>query len=68
MTQAATQAPALVEIDAHDLPLHCPTPSMPAWSQHPRVFLDVSHGGSAKCPYCGTVYQLKAGTVLKGHH
>lgn len=40
---------------------------MPLWSSHPRIFLDLSHGGSATCPYCGTVYRLKPGSVIKGH-
>ena len=57
-----------VEVTAHDLPLHCPTPSSPLWSQHPRVFLDVGHSGEAKCPYCGTVYRLKAGETFSGGH
>jgi uncharacterized Zn-finger protein len=25
------------------------------------VFLDVAHTGEVRCPYCGTVYRLKAG-------
>jgi uncharacterized Zn-finger protein len=39
---------------------------MPLWSSHPRVFLEFNHG-EAKCPYCGTAYRLKPGTVV-GHH
>ncbi|MBS0307603.1 MAG: zinc-finger domain-containing protein, partial [Proteobacteria bacterium] len=34
---------------------------------HPRVFLEMSEHGEAKCPYCGTAYRLKPGTVLKRH-
>jgi uncharacterized Zn-finger protein len=64
MTQTAT----IVEIGAEDIPLHCPTANTPAWNYHPRVFLDVADTGEARCPYCGTVYKLKPGTVLKGHH
>lgn len=56
-----------VEITAHDLPLHCPRPNDALWSQHPRVFLDVSHSGEATCPYCGTHYVFK-GELPKGHH
>jgi uncharacterized Zn-finger protein len=41
-----------VEVTAHDLPLHCPTPNSPLWSQHPRVFLDVLKTGEVTCPYC----------------
>jgi len=39
---------------------------MPVWNHHPRVFLDVSTG-QAMCPYCGTVYVMKAGETSKGH-
>jgi uncharacterized Zn-finger protein len=57
----------LVELEGKDLPAHCPNPAMPLWSSHPRVFLDFNHDGLAKCPYCGTVYLLKPGTVLAAH-
>jgi uncharacterized Zn-finger protein len=67
MSSAADNA-AAVEVDGSDLPVHCPNPKMPAWSSHPRVFLDIVHTGEAKCPYCGTLYRLRPGTVVKGHH
>ena len=44
----------------------CPNPKMALWSNHPRVFIDVSHG-EARCPYCGTRYKLRDGEVVKGH-
>ncbi|CAN5417052.1 zinc-finger domain-containing protein [soil metagenome] len=71
MTQAsqtaqANQASSAVELDGKDLPAHCPNPAMPIWSSHPRVFLELLHG-EAKCPYCGTVYRLKPGAIIKGH-
>ncbi|MES2536558.1 MAG: zinc-finger domain-containing protein [Pseudomonadota bacterium] len=56
-----------VLLGADELPAYCPHAAMPIWSSHPRVFLDMSAHGEAKCPYCGTVYRLKPGTVLKGH-
>jgi uncharacterized Zn-finger protein len=28
----------------------------------------VAHTGEAKCPYCGTVYKLKAGEHFGSHH
>jgi uncharacterized Zn-finger protein len=56
-----------VELDGKDLPAHCPNPAMPLWSSHPRVFLDFDHHGDAKCPYCGTEYRLKPGTVVAHH-
>jgi uncharacterized Zn-finger protein len=31
------------------------------------VFLDVAHTGSARCPYCGTLYRLAPGVVARGH-
>jgi uncharacterized Zn-finger protein len=44
---------------------------MQLWNSHPRVFLDVgkaAHTGQpAKCPYCGTVYQLAAGESVHAH-
>jgi uncharacterized Zn-finger protein len=62
-----TNSNAAIELQAQDLPAHCPNPSMPLWSSHPRVYLDLSHGGAATCPYCGTLYKLAAGIVLKPH-
>ena len=61
-----------VEVTAKDLQGHgvvfCPNPRMPLWSGHPRVFIDIASTGEGKCPYCGTVYRLKAGeTVGHGH-
>ena len=66
MTQAQQQM-SYVELDGKDLPAFCPNPSMPVWSSHPRVFLDMGDYGEGKCPYCGTVYRLKPGTAIKGH-
>lgn len=56
-----------VELNGKDLPAYCPNPAMPIWSSHPRVFLNLDDHGEGKCPYCGTVYRLKPGTVIKGH-
>lgn len=58
---------SVVVLEAKDLPAFCPNPAMPVWSSHPRVFLDVAETGEAKCPYCGTVYRLKPGSVVHGH-
>jgi uncharacterized Zn-finger protein len=66
MSEVNTMSPA-VELGEKDLPAHCPNPAMPLWSSHPRVFLEIDHHGEAKCPYCGTLYRLKPGTVVKGH-
>ncbi|MFZ9405982.1 MAG: zinc-finger domain-containing protein [Burkholderiaceae bacterium] len=61
-------APAgVVELDATDLPAFCPNRRMSTWNAHPKVFLDLSHGGQARCPYCSTEYRLKPGVVPKGH-
>ena len=65
---------AAIELSAKDLNGHggvfCPNPlaDMKLWNSHPRVYIDVGHDGQGKCPYCGTVYQLKAGEVFKGGH
>jgi uncharacterized Zn-finger protein len=66
MSQAQASQ-AVVQLEGKDLPAHCPNPNMPIWSSHPRVFLELDEHGAAKCPYCGTRYQLKPGTVVKGH-
>ncbi|MDA1187548.1 MAG: zinc-finger domain-containing protein [Proteobacteria bacterium] len=42
-----------------ELPVVCPNPRMPLWSSHPKVFLELNDEGFAKCPYCGTRYQLQ---------
>ena len=60
-----TDAP-VIELFASDLPVHCPNPSMTQWSSHPRVFIKLIHG-EGKCPYCGTVYRLKAGEKVAYH-
>ena len=48
----------------------CPSAKahMDVYSTHPKVYLDVARTGSAKCPYCGTVYALKAGEHFGAHH
>jgi uncharacterized Zn-finger protein len=65
------QAQAQVEVTANDLhggvAVFCPNPKMVLWSTHPRVFIDVATTGEGKCPYCGTVYRLKAGEAVKPH-
>ena len=57
----------MVELGAADLPAFCPNKRMSTWNAHPRVFLDLSHDGYARCPYCSTEYRLKAGVTVKGH-
>jgi uncharacterized Zn-finger protein len=66
MSETKQKLPA-VELGANDLPAYCPNPNMPIWSTHPRVFLDMDEHGKAKCPYCGTEYKLKPGTVISAH-
>ena len=50
--------------------VYCPSPNagMQTWNTHPKVYLDVAHTGHAKCPYCGTQYQLKAGEHFSASH
>ena len=55
-----------VEIQASDLPLHCPLPSQKLWNTHPRVFMPIEKTGESRCPYCGTLYVYK-GAPVKGH-
>lgn len=63
---------AIVEVLATDVQdngsVFCPNPQMALWSTHPKVFIDLAHSGEGKCPYCGTVYRLKAGEVLNSGH
>lgn len=68
----STHTSAAIELAAADLNqqggVFCPNPKadMALWNSHPKVYLDVARTGEAKCPYCGTVYKLKAGEVV-GH-
>ena len=63
-----------VELLATDLNqqggVFCPSSKadMKIWNSHPKVYLDVARTGSAKCPYCGTVYSLKAGEHFGAGH
>ena len=61
-----------IELLAKDLNaqggVYCPSDKATLWSSHPKVYLDVAHSGQAKCPYCGTVYQLKEGEHFDAHH
>ena len=67
-----SEAKAIVEVMAADVQdngsVFCPNPRMALWSTHPKVFIDLAHTGEGKCPYCGTVYRLKAGEVLHSGH
>jgi uncharacterized Zn-finger protein len=55
----AANAATSYEVDATDLPLACPMPSMALWNSHPRVYLPIEETGSAKCPYCGAEFSLR---------
>lgn len=48
-----------IDVDAKDLPLHCPRPGDTLWNAHPRVFLPLETKGEARCPYCGALYRLQ---------
>ncbi|RUS65705.1 hypothetical protein CUZ56_02791 [Saezia sanguinis] len=69
-----SQVTTVVELSVTDLTeqgeTYCPNPKagMQLWNTHPRVFLDVGKTGSAKCPYCGQLYRLKAGEVFQHSH
>lgn len=69
-----TSKSSAVELLAADLNpqggIHCPSPKadMKIWNSHPKVYLDVARTGEARCPYCGTVYRLKAGEAVGSHH
>jgi uncharacterized Zn-finger protein len=67
----STEPKAVVELLAADLTgtgaAFCPNPKMTLWNGHPKVFIDLASTGEGKCPYCGTVYRLKAGEKLHSH-
>lgn len=67
MSQLKENTERHIQIDAKDLPLHCPMPSMLKWNAHPRVFLPIEATGEAMCPYCGTHYVLSGGASGHGH-
>jgi uncharacterized Zn-finger protein len=66
-----TAAKSVVELRADELQgpgvVACPNPRMPLWSNHPKVFIDLSTLGHGRCPYCGTEYRLKPGEKLHHH-
>lgn len=70
----STAMTSQVELLAKDLNaqggVFCPSPKadMKIWNSHPKVYLDVGRTGEAKCPYCGSVYKLKAGERFDVHH
>jgi uncharacterized Zn-finger protein len=67
-----SEANAVVELVAADLHgpgvVFCPNPKMRLWSTHPKVFIQIAGSGEGKCPYCGTVYRLKAGEKAHAGH
>ncbi len=71
---AAMTEETIVELSARDLlrggGVYCPNPTadMQLWNTHPRIYLEIARTGETKCPYCGTVYRLKAGEVVPGGH
>ncbi len=63
---------AVVEVTAKELQgpgvVACPNPKMALWSSHPKVYIDLSHTGTGRCPYCGTEYRLKEGEKIASGH
>ena len=53
-----SDARAVRQIVAADLPLHCPPDDSELWNQHPRVYLPIRPGETALCPYCGNRFFL----------
>ena len=60
--QSAYETPnakGAIEVQADDLPIHCPLPTSSLWNSHPRVYIPVEeNGGEARCPYCSTLFKL----------
>ena len=72
MNTSSTEPKAVIELGAADLigpgVTFCPNPKMALWSTHPKVFIDVASTGEGRCPYCGTVYRLRAGDKPHAAH
>ncbi|MGE4634118.1 MAG: zinc-finger domain-containing protein [Arenicellales bacterium] len=51
------------QVNTDDLPLYCPTADTELWNQHPRVYLPITPGDTALCPYCGTRFHLPDNTA-----
>ena len=68
----SNETKSTVEVTAKDLQgpgvVPCPNPKQALWSSHPKVYIDVASHGEGKCPYCGTLYKLKAGEKVHAHH
>ena len=69
MSNTPTKFELLAKDLNHQGGVFCPSPlaHMKTWNTHPKVYLDVGRTGEAKCPYCGTVYALKAGEHFEHH-
>ncbi len=57
----------VVDVTAAELPLACPRMGDPVVFDHPRVYLDILQTGEILCPYCGTLYRLRAAAHLHDH-
>lgn len=57
----------IILVGADDLPVYCPGPKAPLWSQHPRIYIEVVKNGVATCQYCGAAYALRDGEEPHGH-
>ena len=65
---AETKSGQFIELDASDLPVCCPNRKTPVWNSHPRVFLQASDAGEARCPYCGTAYRISPEALAHAAH
>lgn len=58
----------IIRVGAEDLPVYCPGPKAPLWSQHPRIYIEIVKNGVSRCQYCGALYALREGEKVHGHH
>ncbi|MGH8041351.1 MAG: zinc-finger domain-containing protein [Rudaea sp.] len=56
----ASCAERVLDVQWGDLPLACPLPGTELWNAHPRIYLPIHRSGREACPYCGTIYRLRA--------
>ena len=48
----------IIKVNKSSLPVSCPSKGTPAWDMHPRVYIELSDGKSASCPYCGNHFEM----------
>jgi uncharacterized Zn-finger protein len=57
-TNTIEKSPVIrVSIDTKQV--FCPPKDAELWSQHPRVYIDMTDKAEVNCPYCGNIFTKK---------